>query len=975
MLPVQSLDAQALRPGGPPGALPGADTAEVRQQKPKTLPCRYCSKRFRRVEHVQRHERTHTKEKPFACTWDRCGKTFGRRDLLVRHEKLVHLNESGKEAQRPRKLSSGTSTSTNGQPHRPSFSEAHMEADNIGLGRMQPQQTRPHMELNNHHHGLVQHQPQSQQQQQNQQFQVQQEQGHIVQQLQQQQQQQQQRRQELQQRMYNHSSAKPGLGPTAPPDSRIPRSAACNLDLLSDAALASEVNPMQPMLHDMSPPHPTHGRVKSYGESIGAFSEKSRDDTAGLATGFPPQPTQDTYDDYNLFLDDFTSSQHFLPPHFETDQQLGLWPRSSANGVQRWGSKPPSQFSSRIGSMVPDGRDGEGPPRGHEDNSRPAAMRISVMDHTLIKNRLDEFSAVLPKDFVFPSRHTLARFLEGYFSGFHEHLPFLHLPTLTPSETAPELLLAILSVGAQYRFESNRGYALWYAARAVAMEQIRRRHSSEVHALLPTPAAYSPHSTRPSPSMTYRHSFASAQNERQTTQDTHREPYSPNTPQARMETIQSVLLLFAVGLWGVKTILQEALGLQSTLANLIREDGLHAESSHAGVNDWEVWVRLEGAARTKLIAYCFFNLCSTAYNMPPLLLTSELRLYLPLRSRLWRAESAWHWQELRLSTPAAEITVHEAFSRLFGRSQQGLPTHLSSLGNYVLIHTLLQHIYLLKQTSIAGTSPFDAQRTLKPDDVEEVTQALRVWQTSFEHRHQLRQAETGQFGSGPDSTGGSLAYNASALLRLAYIRLYTEMSASRSLETRDSALVGSTLSNAPLLLRSPRLHRAVFQAVHALSMLVRAGVNYVARTKSAEWSIQHSLCNFECAILLAKWLLTLGTIGDSGPPASPEEKNLLETIRRMLDETEFAVPVDPSLSASTAAGGAAGQMEMATSDGAKLRQLAAAVVRLWAETFKGTHIFELVKVMGASMEGFADLVEKSRDRGGMGRMGEPSVSG
>jgi hypothetical protein len=456
-----------------------------------------------------------------------------------------------------------------------------------------------------------------------------------------------------------------------------------------------------------------------------------------------------------------------------------------------------------------------------------------------------------------------------------------------------------------------------------------------------------------------------------------------------METIQSVLLLFAVGLWGVKTILQEALGLQSTLANLIREEGLHAESSHAGVNDWESWVRLEGAARTKLIAYCFFNLCSTAYNMPPLLLISELRLYLPLRSRLWRAESAWHWQELRQSTPAAEITVHEAFSRLFGRTQQGLPTHLSSLGNYVLIHALLQHIYLLKQTSISAGSPFDGQRMLKPDDVEEVTQALRVWQTSFEHRHQLRQAETGQFGSGPDSTGGSLAYNASALLRLAYIRLYTDMSASRSLETRDSALVASALSNAPLLLRSPRLHRAAFQAVHALSMLVKAGVNYVARTKSAEWSIQHSckslrqcqaptkliiaVCNFECAILLAKWLLTLGTIGESDPPASPEEKNLLETIRRMLDETEFAVPVDPSLGSGLTGGGAAGQMEMVTSDSAKLRQLAGAVVRLWAETFKGTHIFEMVKVMGASMEGFAELVEK---RGGMGRMGaEASMSG
>lgn len=75
----------------------------------------------------------------------------------------------------------------------------------------------------------------------------------------------------------------------------------------------------------------------------------------------------------------------------------------------------------------------------------------------------------------------------------------------------------------------------------------------------------------------------------------------------------------------------------------------------------------------------------------------------------------------------------------------------------------------------------------------------------------------------------------------------------------------------------------------------------------------------------------------------------------MLDETEFAVPIDPSLSGP---GSSSGQMEMATSDSVKLRQLAAAVVRLWAETFKGTHIFDMVKVMGVSLDGYADLIEK-----------------
>lgn len=85
----------------------------------------------------------------------------------------------------------------------------------------------------------------------------------------------------------------------------------------------------------------------------------------------------------------------------------------------------------------------------------------------------------------------------------------------------------------------------------------------------------------------------------------------------------------------------------------------------------------------------------------------------------------------------------------------------------------------------------------------------------------------------------------------------------------------------------------------------------------------------------------------------------------MLDETEFAVPIDPSLSGGNSG---SGQMEIATSDSTKLRQLASAVVRLWAETFKGTHIFDMVKVMGASLDGYADLVEKPRDRTPPGRM-------
>lgn len=420
-------------------------------------------------------------------------------DLLVRHEKLVHLNDNSKDNSRPRKLSSSTT-------HQSSLSDGNGDGAPIGVGRPGGQQSQVSPQRPMHHSHSHSHSPTFQ-------------------------------RQPLQQQHYqNHMSPPSETGASHETQAANIRAAACNLNLLSDAALATEVHPMQPILGEtthqqqqqqqQTHQHPGHIRTKSYSvEGIGQYSDRPREDQQTLTPSYAqPLTNQASYDDYNLFLDDFAPTSHFLPPHFEPEQQLGGWSRSPGGAGRGGASKVGSQYPSRFNSLAPDHREGNDSGARNEEMGRSQLLRISVGDHNAIKNRLDEFSSVLPKDFVFPSRHTLTRFLEGYVSGFHEHLPFLHLPTLSPVDIAPELLLAILAVGAQHRFESNRGYALWFAAKAVALEQIRRRHSSDMNALLPTPAAYSPHSTRPSPNTTYRHSFASAQSERPMTQDTHREP-------------------------------------------------------------------------------------------------------------------------------------------------------------------------------------------------------------------------------------------------------------------------------------------------------------------------------------------------------------------------------------------------------------------------------------------------------------------
>jgi hypothetical protein len=76
--------------------------------KPRPHVCTTCSRCFARLEHLKRHERSHTKEKPFECP--ECLRCFARRDLLLRHQQKLHSTTT--PASRPR----SSRRETNGGP-------------------------------------------------------------------------------------------------------------------------------------------------------------------------------------------------------------------------------------------------------------------------------------------------------------------------------------------------------------------------------------------------------------------------------------------------------------------------------------------------------------------------------------------------------------------------------------------------------------------------------------------------------------------------------------------------------------------------------------------------------------------------------------------------------------------------------------------------------------------------------------------
>ncbi|KAK6843756.1 C2H2 type zinc finger domain-containing protein [Apiospora arundinis] len=569
-------------------------------------------------------------------------------------------------------------------------------------------------------------------------------------------------------------------------------------------------------------------------------------------------------------------------------------------------------------------------PRGVETVSTP--FRVTEDQRDCLASHLESFRDVIDSDFVLPSRHALTRYVTSYFQGFHLHMPFIHQPTWIMHETAPELVLAVATMGAQYCFERRTSERLFRVGKAVLMERLLLENARfgpktktflNIHNYCPVGGA-------------------DCNNSHMSGVIRDRGPWEP------IDTVRALVILMGFATWERnEKFVVEAFSLQSLLVQVLRDIGLDEEPFEVqtvlGISgdpksSWLAWVhhesrrlqRVPGAAQQR--------------DPPPAaLLHGRVESSLPAQ-----------WQLARRETRKEQLNFQDALSSLLRHADGTAPLDPipTPLGNYVLLHGLLQRIHIVRDLSLPI---MDQSASLPPEEVNKLERGLRSWTTGWQ--------QAPESSLDPNNENGPIPFTSSSLLGLAYVRIYLNLGPYRQLETRDPHRIARALCRAPSVERSDGVISALLYAAHALSVPVRLGVDRVARSQAFFWSVRHSLSGLECAVLLSKWLYSLQESGVDAPLTDSEDR-ILHWVRCIVEEAYAVVDFDSDSDDDDDHGGGCGGrgdeegvehlLDVPTEPGS----LSLAVLKIWAHFFKSNTQWPFINIIGKSLEKYREILKR-----------------
>jgi hypothetical protein len=461
------------------------------------------------------------------------------------------------------------------------------------------------------------------------------------------------------------------------------------------------------------------------------------------------------------------------------------------------------------------------------------------------------------------------------------------------------------AAGAQYCFERRSSERLFRVAKAIVFERL---HQERSYFGLQSLAFISPAVAPPA---------AMTENRR-------------SGPWAPLDLAKTVLILVGFATWDRKDLLQEAFVLRSLLVQILRDIGFNeGQSATNGSTSrsviWDHWLQRESARRTKLVAFCYINVHTIAYNTYPLLWSSEMDLRLPCCTAEWEASSATQWLSLQRDGQESQMLFRHALTILLQGTTGAESVHPipSPIGNYILLHALLQRIHIVRELSISTSSP----ATLPTTELDLLSRALRSWTSLWQ--------QTPESILDPNNESGPIPFTSSALLVVAYVRLSLDLGPARHLDSRDADVTAAGLAHLPDLERNENLLSALLYSTHALSIPVRLGIDRVARSQAFFWSVQHAVSSFEGAVFLGKWLCAIPRPFCEAD-LSRAECRILHWVRCIIAEAYAVTDFD--------------EAEEGMGVPHEPFALGVAVLNIWCRFFRGNTQWQFVVNLGLSLE-------------------------
>ncbi|KAG5749394.1 hypothetical protein H9Q70_007945 [Fusarium xylarioides] len=625
--------------------------------------CPHCGRTFKRTEHLERHVRTHTKEKPFLC---HCGASFARRDLLTRHQRLAE-HEGDVPSPEPAQVQAQVTVV---QQRNDSIGDPDLAAavslSGLSVDPWFCARTQQPMQL-----------------------------------------------------------------PVA-----IPQTA--------DEQVQHPVNTddgqfvpnfLSPQMLDSGVDFDTHFReFTSFLDGVGLSAEWSPffGDPDRHEEPIDPLLTQDNNE--------------------ETSPRQGA-PTRAGTPFSSW--LPSAPTGNRISNYVSDTDN----PRAIDPETRP--FKVTEEQRSKLKASILDYSHLLEPAFCVPSRHALTRYVTSFFGGFHTHMPFIHIPTWQINDHSPELIFGIAAIGAQYCFESRASERLFFAGKALLMQRLKKDSDSFGLSTLPI------------------QHFTSQNGRRGDTE-----------ADSAVETIRALITLMGFATWEPKApMVQESFVLQGILTQILRSSGLEDVNEPASPtpsdqpsdgnslwHEWKTWIKQESNRRSKLIGFSFLHTHSIAYNVYPTLRSTEIGLRLPCSTKEWKAPTPALWRAATKEIQEPQLFFREALSLLLKNKHDTAPLLPipTPLGNYVLLHGLLQRIHIVRDLSLPVTS---SSAVLPSEEVEKLERGLRSWTSCWQQAPEST--------LDPNNENGPIPFTSSSLLSLAYVRIYLHLGPYRQLETRD----------------------------------------------------------------------------------------------------------------------------------------------------------------------------------------------